>query len=160
MAGLVTAGALGACANGTALVAGTAAPGASSSVAPTAATTPTSVPTTVAPTTAAPKTAAPKTVPSPTPTAALGYQAARAQWQAGATAISAQQGMYWTKAANDLTAGKSTDSGDTSGYPSAITHLKELVTLPDAQQTPAQNAAYHADINALNTFFNTPGLYS
>ena len=44
--------------------------------------------------------------------------------------------------------------------PAAIAHLKELVTLPDAQQTPAQNAAYHADINALNTFFNTPGLYS
>ena len=76
------------------------------------------------------------------------------------TAISAQQGSYWGKAANDLHAGQSTDTGDTSRYPGAITRLKDLISLPDAQQTPAQNAAYHADITALNAFFNTPGLYS
>jgi hypothetical protein len=152
VAGLVTAGALGACS-----VAGA-----------TTATAPTLVPTTSAPTTAAPTTSGPTSapttsaqtpVPSPTAKTAPGFDAARAQWQLGAATISAQQGLYWTKAAGDLNAGKSTDRGDTSGYPAAIAHLKELVSLPDAQQTPAQNAAYHADINALNAFFNTPGLY-
>jgi hypothetical protein len=32
--------------------------------------------------------------------------------------------------------------------------------LPDANQTPTQNAEYHHDINALNAFFGTPGLYA
>jgi hypothetical protein len=87
------------------------------------------------------------------------YDAARVQWVAGATAISAQQGNNWSQAANDLTAGETTDTNPT-GYANAVTELKELISLPDANQTPAQNAQYHADINALNTFFNTPGLYS
>lgn len=115
-------------------------------------------------------TSAPAASPSPAPSAATtsapatpvtaGYDDAKAQWQAGATAISAQQGMYWQQAAKDLSLGESSDTGDTSGYPAAVTHLTELVSLPDAQQTPEQNAAYHADINALNAFFKTPGLYS
>ncbi len=88
-----------------------------------------------------------------------GYQSALAQWKAGATAISAQQGGYWLKAAADLKAGEGTDAGTTSGYPSAINELTELAALPDAQQTPAQNARYHADIGALDAFFATPGLY-
>jgi hypothetical protein len=87
------------------------------------------------------------------------YDAARTQWLAGATAISAQQGNYWSQAANDLTLGESTDT-DPTGYADAVTALKELISLPDAQQTAAQNARYHADINALNAFFKTPGLYS
>jgi hypothetical protein len=158
VAGLVAAGALGACsvAGATTAVAPTVVP---STSAPTPAPT-TAAPTASAPATSAPTTSAPTALPSPTAKAAPGYQAARAQWQLGATAISAQQGLSWSKAADDLNAGKSTDGGDTSGYAAAITHLKELVTLPDAQQTPAQNAAYHADINALNAFFKTPGLYS
>jgi hypothetical protein len=87
------------------------------------------------------------------------YDAARAQWQAGATAISAQQGSYWSQAADDLTLGEATDS-DSTGYADAVTALKELISLPDAQQTAAQNARYHTDIDALNIFFKTPGLYS
>jgi hypothetical protein len=81
------------------------------------------------------------------------------QWQAGATAISAQQGKYWSQAATDLTQGETTDS-DPTGYAAAVTELKELISLPDAQQTPQQNARFHADIDGLNTFFKTPGLYS
>lgn len=38
--------------------------------------------------------------------------------------------------------------------------LKQLIALPSANQTPAQNAAYHPYINALTSFFGTPGLYS
>jgi hypothetical protein len=93
------------------------------------------------------------------PASRAAFNAARVQWQKGATAISADQGKYWTKAAADLTAGAATDGGDTSGYAVAATALAELTSLPDAMQSPAQNAAYHADIDALNTFFHTPGLY-
>jgi hypothetical protein len=94
------------------------------------------------------------------PTASPGYNKALVQWKDGATAISAQQGVYWLAAASDLQAGKATDSRDTSTYQAAIDELKELTSLPDAQQTAAQNTAYHKDINALNNFFGTPGLYS
>jgi hypothetical protein len=103
--------------------------------------------------------ATPPSTPAGQPTGKQ-YALARTQWQQGATAISADQGKYWLTAAADLTAGEVTDGGNTSGYLAAITALGELAALPDAQQTPAQNAAFHADIAALNTFFNTPGLYS
>jgi hypothetical protein len=116
-----------------------------------------------------PAPAAPVSTPAPATSAALpappaapvtaAYDAAKVQWQMGATAISAQQGKYWDQAAADLTAGESSDT-NTTGYADAVTQLKELITLPDAQQTPAQNIKYHADIDALNVFFKTPGLYS
>ena len=89
-----------------------------------------------------------------------GYGTALAQWKIGATAISAQQGVYWLAAAGLLEATESTDGGNTSGCQVAASELRDLATLPDAQQTPAQNAEYHHDIDALNSFFNTPGLYS
>lgn len=80
------------------------------------------------------------------------YAAAQAQWIAGSTAISAKQGIYWVNAKNDLnTAG--------SVFSSEIAELQQLITLPDANQTPAQNAAWHQDVNNLNAFFGTPGLY-
>lgn len=128
---------------------------------PTAAPAPTVTVTTVQ-TTAAPAvmvTATATVTQSAKANSTAGFDAALAQWKAGALAISAEQGKNWTDAATDLTQGESTDS-DTTGYAKAITALKQLVTLPDAQQTPTQNAAYHADINALNAFFDTPGLYS
>jgi hypothetical protein len=98
--------------------------------------------------------------PTPKKTATTtGLDAARAQWKAGANASSAAEGANWAKAAGDLTAGKATDPGDTSFYPEAIKDLKELISLPDAQQTAAQNAAFKSDVLALDTFFGTPGLY-
>jgi hypothetical protein len=135
------------------LLAGTALLGACTSTPAAPVNTPPPV-TTAAP----PATTAAVQAPPAAPVTA-GYDTAKTQWQMGATAISAQQGLYWTQAATALTVGEATDT-NTTGYADAITHLKELVTLPDAQQTPAQNAAYHADINALNAFFKTPGLYS
>jgi hypothetical protein len=110
----------------------------------------------VSATAAAPVTAPPAPPPAPV---TKQYDAARSQWQAGATAISAEQGKYWSQAAADLTLGETTDS-DPTGYAAAVTMLTQLISLPDAQQTPAQNAEFHADINGLNTFFHTPGLYS
>jgi len=120
---------------------------------------------TLAPATAAPAapTASPVVDPAPPATTRSTthfYAKARTQWTQGASAISAQEGLYWSKAASDLQAGENTDSGDTSGYPKAIDELKNLAALPDAQQTPAQNAQYHTDIDDLNAFFGTPGLYS
>jgi hypothetical protein len=100
-----------------------------------------------------------RTAPPLTTLRTRSYDAARAQWQAGATAISAEQGKYWSQAAADLTIGETTDS-DPTGYPAAVAMLTELISLPDAQQTPEQNARYHADIDSLNSFFHTPGLYS
>jgi hypothetical protein len=113
--------------------------------------------TATAPPTVAPTTAA-ATTPPPAPVT-KSYDAARVQWQDGATAISAEQGKFWSQAAADLTLGETTDS-DPTGYVSAVTMLNQLISLPDAQQTPAQNAEFHADINGLNAFFKTPGLYS
>lgn len=82
-----------------------------------------------------------------------GFALAQVAWIQGSSAVSSQQGLYWTHAKNDLaTAGVS--------YSTEIAELHQLIGLPDANQTPAQNAAYHHDINALNAFFGTPGLYS
>jgi hypothetical protein len=82
------------------------------------------------------------------------YRDARNQWLEGATASSAMEGNYWLAAAADLKA------AGTPAYATAITELRQLTALPDAEQTPAQNAEFHHDINALNTFFGTPGQYS
>ena len=109
-----------------------------------------------------PDAAPPDAAPSDDTTSAAThlYDEAQAQWKQGAGAVSAQQGAYWLKAASDLQAGEDTDDRDTSGYPQAINELTDLASLPDAQQTPAQNAQYHKDIDDLNAFFGTPGLYS
>jgi hypothetical protein len=82
-----------------------------------------------------------------------GFAAASADWQYGATVSSADQGSYWTSAEQALAA-------DGSEYAAEVAELQNLISLPDANQTPAQNAAYHHDIAALDTFFATPGLYS
>lgn len=81
------------------------------------------------------------------------FAVAQVRWIQGAKATSAQQGRYWTRAETALkTAG--------AAYSTQISQLKQLIALPDANQTHAQNAAYHHDINALNRFFGTTGLYS
>jgi hypothetical protein len=104
--------------------------------------------------------ATPATTPThPNPPVNTGYTAARAQWKAGATAISADQGKYWSQAKTDLINGETTDTNP-AGYAHAVDDLTSLIALPDAQQTAAQNAEYHTDLNELNAFFNTPGLYS
>ncbi len=130
---------------------------AGSSPSPVASTTTTADPQPPAPqhsATTHPSAASTKQVSQP------GYSKALAQWKKGATAISAQQGEYWLAAASLLQSAEGTDGGNTSGYQVAANELKDLAALPDAQQTPAQNAEYHNDINALNSFFGTPGLYS
>lgn len=78
---------------------------------------------------------------------------AQSAWKKGASASSAAEGSYWSKAATALKA-------DGSEYGTAIAQLHQLIALPDADQTAAQNKTYHHDIAALNSLFGTPGLYS
>lgn len=82
-----------------------------------------------------------------------GYAQAKGEWIDGSGAISSQQGTFWSAAASDLNA-------DGATYATQVAQLKQLISLPDANQTPTQNAEYHSDITALNTFFATPTLYS
>ncbi|QNK82510.1 hypothetical protein [Nakamurella sp. PAMC28650] len=48
---------------------------------------------------------------------------------------------------------------DGAEYASEISTLRQLISLPDADQTPTQNAHYRHDIAALDDFFGTAGLY-
>jgi len=88
-----------------------------------------------------------------------GFAAAKLEWQRGATAISADQGTYLNQAATDLSNAIAAGEGNTSGYSSAVQELQQLASLPDADQTPAQNSEFQSDTMALNTFFGTSGLY-
>ena len=81
------------------------------------------------------------------------FAQAQLDWQRGATADSADQGLFWAPAAAALAL-------DGDRYLTEVDQLRELFALPDADQTPAQNAAYHRDIAALDLFFGTPALYN
>jgi hypothetical protein len=63
-------------------------------------------------------------------------------------------GMYLQQAADDLRA----SSGP--GYGTAIGELTYLEHLPATNDTPAQQANAHSDVQALDRFFATPGLMS
>ena len=88
------------------------------------------------------------------------FAAARQQWTSGATAISAQQGAYWTKAASLLTSAVNSGEPGTAGFAQAAQELTQLTALPDAGLTSAQRTQEINLVAALNTFFSTPGLYS
>jgi len=71
---------------------------------------------------------------------------------------SAEQNVPLINAVADLTRGLSTDR-NTSQYPAAISHLRDLATLPDSDVTPAQRRQGNTDVTFLDTFFGTPGLW-
>ncbi len=100
--------------------------------------------------TAAPAGSASITV-SPTPTA---FADALAAWKNAAAANAAIMGMYLQQAADDLRA-----SGN-PGYGPAIDELTYLEHLPATNDTPTQQANARSDVQALDTFFGTPGLMS
>ena len=107
----------------------------------------------------------PSATSSPAPAASAGgpsgpdYSQALAQWNQGVCIDAAQQGQYWHQAAADLQAGLGGDTGDASGYQSAISSLNDIAGIPDTNDTPAQQAEYQSDAETLDTFFSTPGLY-
>lgn len=80
-----------------------------------------------------------------------GFALAQEQWLLGANANSARQGAYWTRAKHDLAA--------THSYPTEVAQLAQLISLPDANQTPKQNKEYRQDVAALDSFFGTQHLY-
>jgi hypothetical protein len=88
---------------------------------------------------------------SPTPPA---FANALAAWKSAAAANAATMGMYLQQAADDLRA-----AGD-PGYGTAIDELTYLEHLPATNDTPAQQANAHSDVQALDSFFGTPGLMS
>jgi hypothetical protein len=88
---------------------------------------------------------------SPTPPA---FANALAAWKSAAAANAATMGMYLQQAADDLRA-----AGD-PGYGKAIDELTYLEHLPATNDTPAQQANAHSDVQALDSFFGTPGLMS
>jgi hypothetical protein len=92
------------------------------------------------------------------PPSGPGYNAARQQWQAAASAASYQQSGMWSQAAQDLENGKATDSG-TSGYTAAIAELHAMAALPETTATPTEKAEAQQDTASLDAFFDTPGLY-
>jgi hypothetical protein len=88
------------------------------------------------------------------------FSEARQLWVAGASAISADQGSYWTQAATLLTNAITSGAPGTAGFAEAAQNLTDLTALPDAMLTPAQQTQRVNYIGALNIFFSSPGLYS
>ncbi len=80
------------------------------------------------------------------------FALAQVEWIAGSHAISADHGLYWSRAQHDL-------AGAGVSYSSEVTTLHQLIGLPDANQTPLQNALYRRDITTLDNFFDTPTSY-
>jgi Domain of unknown function (DUF4232) len=102
----------------------------------------------------------PPTVATLTPAGAAAQAAARQQWMSGASAISAQQGAYWAQAASLLTNAVNAGEMGTTGFAQAAAELTQLGALPDTGLTSAQRTQEVNLVTALDTFFNTPGLYS
>lgn len=92
--------------------------------------------------------------------AAAEYAEALQLWKAGANAASYIQGAYWTEATAVLNYPASTNAPGSSGFATAAQTLTKLTALPDAMQSSTQQAEYTSYMSSLNSFFNTPGLYS
>jgi hypothetical protein len=86
-----------------------------------------------------------------------GYTAARAQWLGeGLVGGGAAQSIPYQQAIADLQSGESTDPGNRAGYAEAIAVLRDLMTLPDANVSPAQDAEANQWTAQLDAFFGTP----
>jgi hypothetical protein len=88
-----------------------------------------------------------------------GFFAAKLAWQQGASVDSADQGRYLERAASDLAEAVVTGSTNALRYRAGERELRQLAALPDADQTPAQNATFRRDATALNMLFGTGHLY-
>jgi hypothetical protein len=83
-----------------------------------------------------------------------GFASALAAWKSAAAAPAATMNTYLQRAADDLRA-----SGNSS-YKTATTELTYLAQLPATNDTPAQQAKARSYVQALDSFFGTPGLLS
>jgi hypothetical protein len=105
-------------------------------------------------------TLAPGTNGGDTTQAQTQFSEAQQLWKTGATATSVDQGSYWQQAASLLTNAVQSGAPGTAGFTEAAQELTQLVSLPDAMQSAAQQAESIHDVTQLNIFFGTPGLYS
>lgn len=93
-------------------------------------------------------------------TSTAGYDAAKQEWlKVPSVNGSAQQNVPLNQAITDLTNGLKTDK-NTADYTQAIAHLRDLTTIPVSDVSDAQRAQGNSDIQSLDTFFNTPNLWS
>jgi hypothetical protein len=87
-----------------------------------------------------------------------GYFAPRKEWLAEGDVIgSAAEGLPLERAVTDLEHGEVSDSGSTSGYPAIIAALKNFMSIPDTEDTPAQDAQARADAVRIDKFFHLRG---
>jgi Protein of unknown function (DUF4232) len=80
------------------------------------------------------------------------YGPAQQYWIEGAKVVSARMNYYFLKAEHELKVAKI--------YPTQVKQLAQLISLPETGLTPKQIKAARADVKALNSFFDTPGLYA
>ena len=95
-----------------------------------------------------------------TVSAAAEYYEALQLWKKGATAISAAQGSYEIQANNMLVNALGAGVAGTGGFLKASQELTQLSALPDAMMNSTQETEFNTDTTALNTFFDTSGLYN
>ena len=112
-------------------------------------------------TTSSTSTSVPATSTTQTTTAQAnaGFANAKSQWVQGASASSADQGMYWDQAATDLANAAPSAGSESASYMTAVQELQQLASLPETNDTPTQMTESQQDTSALNTFFGTPNLY-
>ncbi|MHB8289931.1 MAG: hypothetical protein ACYDEY_11960 [Acidimicrobiales bacterium] len=84
-----------------------------------------------------------------------GFDLARQEWVGDGTLACYQENAPLRQGAHYLLIGESVDGGNTSGYPAAIKAFEQLDTLPETNNTPAQNAERVRDTHTLNAFFAT-----
>lgn len=87
------------------------------------------------------------------------YSGAQQEWKSAVCDSAAQQSGDWVQAATQLQYAEPAYAGDPSGYEAAISELKAIAAIPDTGTTPAQQDEMTSDVQKLDTFFNTPGLY-
>ena len=81
------------------------------------------------------------------------FDRAQLKWLDGAHVIAVQQGAYWTSAKDYLQLAG-------TFYQTQVNELAQLISLPLTGLTPTQITEAHNDTNALDSFFESPGLYS
>jgi hypothetical protein len=84
---------------------------------------------------------------------------AKRAWVAGSYASSFEQSTYLRRAANWLAHGVVPGAAGDARYTVSIRQLRQLASLPETSDTPAQIAEAKHDLGALNVFFDTTGLY-
>jgi hypothetical protein len=87
------------------------------------------------------------------------FNDAKREWIAGARVASVVQSSYLRRAAADLTRAIDDGLSDAGADRRAVSQLRQLASLPETSDTPAQIAEAKVDLAALNRFFATKNLY-